>query len=47
MILSAQNIGCYCFQSYKFEFWTGEKNRLNKRIRYYLETAWKSDLLQP
>ena len=40
--------GGYCFQPYKFEFWTGEKNRLNKRIRYYLENkTWKSDLLQP
>jgi len=40
--------GGYEFEPYKIEFWKGEKNRLNKRVLYYLkDDAWSQNILEP
>ena len=40
--------GGYSFTPYYFEFWTGEKNRINKREVYeYKNKIWHHHFLQP
>tara|TARA_A100001011_G_scaffold290665_1_gene302143 strand:- start:457 stop:1056 length:600 start_codon:yes stop_codon:yes gene_type:complete len=40
--------GGFSFQPYSFEFWTGQKFRLNFRESYYKENnEWKKRILQP
>ena len=40
--------GGYSFKPYFFEFWSGHKNRLNKRTVFSkTEDGWDSFLLQP
>ena len=40
--------GGFFFEPYYFEFWKGEKNRLNKRISYNkLNNVWSKSILQP
>ena len=40
--------GGYCFTPYYFEFWEGNKNRLNKRVVFEeSRNKWDTYLLQP
>jgi len=40
--------GGYSFKPYYFEFWKGDKNRLNKRDKYELNNnVWEHSILQP
>lgn len=40
--------GGYYFIPYSFEFWKGNKNRINKRVHYLLrENDWNKTILQP
>ncbi len=40
--------GGYAFQPYYFEFWEGNKNRINKRESFSLEqNEWLKEFLQP
>lgn len=40
--------GGFTFKPYSFEFWTGQKFRLNLRESYFLESnKWKKKILQP
>tara|TARA_B100002019_G_C21173939_1_gene550014 strand:+ start:291 stop:887 length:597 start_codon:yes stop_codon:yes gene_type:complete len=40
--------GGYFIEPFYFEFWEGHKNRLNKRVEYFLEDAkWRKAFLQP
>jgi pyridoxamine 5'-phosphate oxidase len=40
--------GGFSFIPYSFEFWTGQKFRLNLRESYFLESnKWKKKILQP
>ena len=40
--------GGFTFKPYSFEFWTGQKFRLNLRESYFLENnEWKKKILQP
>tara|TARA_Y100000768_G_scaffold370798_1_gene336898 strand:+ start:848 stop:1447 length:600 start_codon:yes stop_codon:yes gene_type:complete len=40
--------GGYSFEPYSFEFWTGQKFRLNLRESFFLESnKWKKKILQP
>ncbi|MDB9816017.1 pyridoxamine 5'-phosphate oxidase, partial [Gammaproteobacteria bacterium] len=40
--------GGFSFEPYYFEFWTGQKFRLNKRESFQLESnKWQKKILQP
>ena len=40
--------GGFSFEPYYFEFWTGQKFRLNKRESFQLENnEWQKKILQP
>ena len=40
--------GGFTFTPYYFEFWEGNKNRINKRVAYqFIKNDWKTFILQP